>query len=68
MLFKASENIDTVEFEDQLVVKYYQEVETPEGWVMANKLNVRDWILAEDGELLTIKNIEQKDNDIVIFI
>lgn len=49
-----------IDIEDKLDLFKYETVNTNRGWIRAEELNLRDYIITEDNERLYIENIEDK--------
>lgn len=67
MIFKAAEKGEQIEFEDSFTVKDYQEIETPNGWILSKQLKINNIILV-DSKPAMIKDIKTNENNITIFI
>lgn len=65
-MFKATDHEYLVDFEDEITVGKFTEIETDKGWMYSDKVKKGDVILSSDGEKLTVKAVKKTD-DVIIF-
>ena len=69
MMFKAtSYKKEVFEENNYYIVDKFDEVETDNGYILANSLKVGDKLVNSDKNFDTIENIEEKDNNLYLYI
>ena len=66
MFVAKTEEKEIEPINDEYTVKEFTEVETTDGFKYAGQLTVDDKLVVDDNSILSIKNIEVHDTDIII--
>jgi hypothetical protein len=69
-MFKATSSVkEIIDVDNSFTVDRWCEVETPNGWIFADKLNIGDKLFISDDDLksrVIITDIKFTDNEIII--